>query len=97
MDAEVCPSCGASAVADESGDGFSRVCTACGVVLDAAPLQATGFTGDDDGLCFVSSTSRDTMSLRRDERGRSTHAAPARQRGVREPAPLPRLDQAGRR
>lgn len=69
MDAEVCPSCGASAVADESGDGFSRVCTACGVVLDAAPLQATGFTGDDDGLCFVSSTSRDTMSLRRDERG----------------------------
>lgn len=69
MDAEVCPSCGASAVADESGDGFSRVCTACGVVLDAAPLQATGFMGDDDGLCFVSSTSRDTMSLRRDERG----------------------------
>lgn len=69
MDAEVCPSCGASAVADESGDGFSRVCTACGVVLDAAPLQATGFTGDDDGLCFVSSTSKDTMSLRRDERG----------------------------
>ncbi|KAH8037342.1 hypothetical protein HPB51_009897 [Rhipicephalus microplus] len=69
MDAEVCPSCGASAVADESGDGFSRVCTACGVVLDAAPLQATGFTGDDDGLCFVSSTSRDTMSLQRDKRG----------------------------
>uniref|UniRef100_A0A224ZAB0 Transcription factor IIIB 50 kDa subunit n=1 Tax=Rhipicephalus zambeziensis TaxID=60191 RepID=A0A224ZAB0_9ACAR len=71
MDADACPSCGASAVAEESGDGFSRVCTACGVVLDAAPLQATGgFTGGDDGLCFVSSTSRDTMSLlRRDERG----------------------------
>lgn len=70
MDTGVCPSCGASAVAEESGDGFSRVCTACGVVLDAAPLQATGFTGGDDGLCFVSSTSRGTMSLlRRDERG----------------------------
>lgn len=70
MDADLCPSCGASAVADESGDGISRVCTACGAVLDTAPLHATGFFGGDDGLCYVPSTSRETLSLgRRNERG----------------------------
>lgn len=71
MAPDVCPSCGASAVTEESGDGFSQVCTACGAVLDSAPLLATGFSGGDDGLCFVSSTSRDTLSLcrGRGERG----------------------------
>ncbi|XP_075557581.1 transcription factor IIIB 50 kDa subunit-like [Dermacentor variabilis] len=71
MSSDVCPSCGASAVTEESGDGFSRVCTACGAVLDAAPLRATGFSGGDDGLCFVSSTSRNTLTLcrARGERG----------------------------
>lgn len=41
---------------EESGDGVSQVCTACGVVVDTAPLCTVAATGPDNGSSFVADT-----------------------------------------
>uniref|UniRef100_G3ML04 BRF2-like C-terminal domain-containing protein n=1 Tax=Amblyomma maculatum TaxID=34609 RepID=G3ML04_AMBMU len=72
MASAACPSCGASAVIDESGDGISQVCTACGVVVDSAALcVAQGI--NSEGLSYVPSAETATLSMVRTKSKRGTH------------------------
>lgn len=41
---------------EESGDGVSQVCTACGVVVDTAALITVAATGPDTGSSYVANT-----------------------------------------
>lgn len=73
MASAACPSCGALAVTDESGDGISQVCTACGAVVDTAPLCVAPGIGPGEGLSYVPSAETATLSLVRTESKRGTH------------------------
>ncbi|XP_077490622.1 transcription factor IIIB 50 kDa subunit-like [Amblyomma americanum] len=73
MASAACPSCGASAVTDASGDGISQVCTECGVVVDTAPLCMAAGLNHGEGLSFVPSTQTATLSLARSGSKRGMH------------------------
>uniref|UniRef100_A0A023FKX6 Putative transcription initiation factor brf2 ixodes scapularis transcription initiation factor brf2 n=1 Tax=Amblyomma cajennense TaxID=34607 RepID=A0A023FKX6_AMBCJ len=73
MASAACPSCGASAVTDASGDGISQVCTVCGAVVDIAPLCLNSGLNSGEGLSFVPSAQTATLSLVRTGSKRGTH------------------------